>query len=146
MLPGLLVRPSWRRLAWCAVGTAAGATLMIMPQCMMVDCSIGPPVPRPALSLYGPGYLEALLPVGLMATLAASGQPRRLLLKVLAPLAACGVLGLVGLVLAENFVTSEYRLMDPWEALTVLVGGPCYGLVLWGMLDLGKAPEKPAEA
>ena len=143
MLPGLLLRPSFVRLFRFAVGTFFGSLIIACRPAICVNYNGVPPPPWPDFATFGRYYLVPLCLVGFLATFYLSGQRGHWLAKTLSPPFACVFLALLGTVFLKLF-PPRLMVMEKWEYLTLVVGGPLFGLSVWGWLDI-KTKERNAE-
>ncbi len=144
MLPGLLVKPSLGRLFRFVVGTFFGSLIIWFARAMfLVKYAGGPPPPWPDLKTFGQPYLVTLCLAGLLATFYMSGQPGCWLAKVISPFIACAALWMLATFLYWIF-PPQIMLLEKWEYLTILIGGPLFGVLLWGPLNL-KRKQRTAE-
>ncbi len=139
MLPGVLIHPSPGRFFRLAVGTVFGSLFIVGARAgIMVNYGGCPPPPWPDFGTFGPYYLVSLCLTGFLATFYLSGQTGHLLAKAVSPLIGCVVLAALGAIFLKSF-PPNMMMMEKWEALTLMIGGPCFGLVVWGALDIEPA-------
>lgn len=79
----------------------------------------------------------ALCLSGFVATFYISRQSGRWPAKTISPIVGAIAVGVIGIVFLRLFPPTIV-LMERWEYLTLIFGGPLYGLLLWGPLGLGQ--------